>query len=148
MSARRTFVGCSSLAVLAFGGIALVAILNPMAFGFFSVMFAGIAAGGWSDAQFKPQDAIVQKYETRCLPNPGLVSEFQPKCTVGGKDGAMLKTVTLNFETGRGNRESEFITYPRSWGTPPVASHVTIFVNQRDPTKFKLEPKGWISPGY
>ena len=147
MAARRTFVGCSSLVVLAFGAIALVATLNPMAFGFFTVMFAGIAAGGWSDAQFKPQDAIVRKYETRCLPNPGLVSEFQPKCTVDGKDGAMVKTVTLNFEAGPGNRESGFIPYPRRWSTPPVGSHVTIFVNQRDPSKFKLEPKGWINSG-
>ncbi|MDF0546701.1 hypothetical protein PX699_30585 [Sphingobium sp. H39-3-25] len=73
-----------------------------MAFGFFAAMFIGLTEIGMKEAPFKPRAAIVQKYERQCAPTPFLISTVQPKCQINGKDGAMLNTVTLNYDTGRG----------------------------------------------
>ena len=145
---RTTYVpifGCISIVGIVFGVTVAIAIMNPLAFSFFAIMLAGIFSGGMGYAQFKPSDAVVQNYQIQCFPKPSFVSETQPMCVVDGKNGAMLKTVTLLFQTGTGGWVRASAHYPPDWSKPPVGSHVTVFVDQRDATKFKFDPNGWVN---
>ncbi len=148
MRVRKRSIGCLSLVGITAAIIAIIAMLNPMAFGFFAAMGIGITEMALTEATFIPREAIVQKYEKQCAPTPFLISSAQPKCTIDGQDGAMLNMVTLKYDTMFGYSEVGATHHSVNWGTPPVGSRVTIRVSLFDSSKFKLQRGGWISPGW
>ena len=148
MRVRTLSIGCLSFIGIMTAIIAVLAMLYPMAFGFFGAMFIGLTEIGLKEAPFKPRDAVVQSYETQCAPTPFLISVAQPKCRINGQDGAMLKMVTLTYDTGNGQKRTGTTHLDRSWGEPPIGSHVTIRVSVLDSSKFKLKRRGWVNPGW
>ena len=123
-------------------------LFSTMGGSFFLVMFLGMLAGGLGNAQFEERSAVIDSYESQCLPDPSMISAYQPKCVIEGRDGAMLDTVTLTYDAQQGVTKTHFIRYPRSWHTPTVGTRIKIFVDGRDPDRFKLEKDGWISRNY
>ena len=148
MRFRTLVIICLSVIGVVIVITAIIAMLNPMAFGFFAAMLIGITQITLREAPFHPRDAIVQNYETQCAPAPFLISSAQPQCRIDERDGALLKMVTLNYDTGRGHWRTGTTHLDMRWGDPAVGSHVTIQVNVFDPSKFKLRSGGWVNPGW
>ena len=60
----------------------------------------------------------------------------------------MLPMVRLRYDTGKGSlSEGTTHIYPE-WGRPAAGSIVTVRVNRKDHSKFKLKRRGWINPGW
>jgi hypothetical protein len=147
MRVKLASLGCLTTTIIIVGAIAVVATVSPMAFGFFVVMAIGIIGGALAEIPFESHEATVVKYEEECAPAPRLISTAQPKCTVNGKEGAMLKMIYLRYEVGGENVVAKTKVDP-TWGEPEVGSKATILVNSIDSSQFQLKRGGWLNPGY